>query len=146
MAKAAKNISDLRVKVLPVKERLVKAFANYEKARKNGAINAPRPDITAEQLSSLGQLCVIQNSMKLKCFNLATTKYRKSNEVAAGNEKMKDNKILENFRTNARHIEVILDDVFAMATVFSDAVLPKKAPKKNQNQMQNEPSKTGPTA
>lgn len=94
--------------------------------------------------------------MKLKCFNLATTKYRKSNEVAAGNEKMKDNEILENFRTNARHIEVVLDDVVAMATVFSDAVLPKEAPQKNQNQMQNtlnkenqmknEPSKTGPTA
>lgn len=155
MAKAAKNISDLRVKVLPVKERLVKAFANYEKARKNGAINVKRPDMTAEELSSLGQLCVIQHNMKLKCFNLATTEYSKSEEVAAGNEKMKGNKSLENFRTNAGHIEVILDDVVAMATMFSDAVLPKKAPKKNQNQMQNtlnkenemknEPSKAGPT-
>ena len=111
---------------------------------------------SAAQLSSLGQLCVIQHNMKLKCYDLATTKYSKSKAVAAGNEKMKDNEILENFRTNARHIEVVLDDVVAMATVFSDAVLPKEAPQKNQNQMQNtlnkenemknEPSKTGPTA
>ena len=95
--------------------------------------------------------------MKLKGFNLAKTKYSNSEEVAAWNEKVKNNKSLENFRTNAGHIEVVLDDVYAMATVFSDAAIPKEAPeKKNQNQLQNtlnkenemknEPSKTGPTA
>ena len=133
----------------------MKAFANYEKVRKNGAVNVTRPAMTSEELSSLGQLCVIQHNMKLKGFNLAKTKYSNSEEVAAWNEKVKNNKSLENFRTNAPHIEVVLDDVVSMATMFSDAVIPKKAPKKNQNQMQNtlnkenemknEPSKAGPT-
>ena len=101
----------------------------------------------------------LENSQKLDALVAQTEATKRSWETSvadkqAWNEKVKNNKSLENFRTNAPHIEVVLDDVVSMASVFSDAVLPKKTPKKSEsdaeyldkeNEMKNEPSKTGPT-
>ena len=56
--------------------------------------------------------------------------------VNEANEKLKDSRVLEVFRTKSDHREVILDDVFQMATLYSDSINFQKAPTTNQKQAQ----------
>ena len=137
MAKAAKNISDLRVKALPLKDQLVKDFAQYEKSDVKGVKGKPKHVSTNEEIATICQLCMIQQSMKMKDFDLATTEYTKSNMVNKVNDFLKDSEQLEIFRTKSDCREVTVDDVFQMAALYSSAINVKKAEMANLNQMQN---------
>lgn len=132
MAKAAKNISDLRVKVLPLKEQLMKDFTKYE----NGAKDKPLHVSTNEEIATICQLCMIQHCMKTNDFDLATTKYSKPNTVNKLNDFLKDSKQLDIFRNKTDYREDCLDDVFRMATLYSDAINIKKAEMAEQKQAQ----------
>ena len=137
MAKAAKNISDLRVKVLPLKEQLMKDFTKYEKSHKEGEKDKPLHVSTNEEIATICQLCMIQQSMKMQQFDLATTEYAEPNMVDEANDFLKDSKQLEIFRTKTDHREDFLDDVSRMATLYSGAINIKKAEMTNQKQVQN---------
>ena len=137
MAKAAKNISDLRVKVLPLKEQLMKDFTKYEKSHEEGVKDKPLHVSTNKEIATICQLCMIQQSMKMQNFDLATTEYADSNMVNEANDFLKDSTQLEIFRTKSDYREVALDDVSKMATLYSGAINIKKAEMANQNQMQN---------
>ena len=137
MAKAAKNISDLRIKVLPIKDRLVREHKAYEDACKRGVTNARRPVSSNEEIATIGQLCSIQHHMKLGIFKLEKTPYDHPGRVDQVNNKLKANEHLKNFHTRTGHIEVVLDSVPAMAILFEDARKSiKEGPAKNQNQVQ----------
>ena len=136
MAKAAKNISDLRVKVLPLKEQLMKDFTKYVKSNVEGEKDKPLHVSSNEEISTICQLCVIQQSMKMKQFNLKTTEYAESNMVNEVNDFLKDSTQLEIFRTKSDYREVALDDVSKMATLYSGAINIKKAEMKEQKQAQ----------
>jgi hypothetical protein len=136
MAKAAKNISDLRVKVLPLKEQLMKDFTKYEKSYVEGKKDTPLHVSTNEEIATICQLCMIQHCMKTNDFDLATTKYSKPNTVNKLNDYLKDSKQLDTFRNKTDHREVLLDDVYQMAVLYSDAINLKKEEMTNQNQMQ----------
>lgn len=154
MAKAAKNISDLRVKVLPLKDQLVKDFAQYEKSDVKGVKGKPKHVSNNEEISTICQLCMIQQSMKMRDFNLATTEYSKPNMVNEVNGFLKNSTHLETFRTKSENREDVLDDVYKMAHLYSEAINNEKAllgnqrqvpdPKKEmENQKQTEVSKAG---
>jgi hypothetical protein len=136
MAKAAKNISDLRVKVLPLKEQLMKDFTKYEKSNVEGAKDMPKHVSTNEEISTICQLCMIQQSMKMRVFDLATTEYAEPNMVDEANDFLKDSTKLEIFRTKSDYREVTLDDVSKMATLYSGAINIKKMEMAEQKQTQ----------
>ena len=136
MAKAAKNISDLRVKVLPLKDRLMEEFTKYEKSNVEGKKGKPLHVSTNEEIATICQLCVIQQCMKMGAFDLATTEYAESNMVNEANDFLKDSTQLENFRTKSDYREVALDDVSRMATLYSGAVNIQKAEMTEQKQAQ----------
>ena len=136
MAKAAKNISDLRVKVMPLKEQLMKDFTKYQKSNKEGEKDTPLHVSSNEEISTICQLCVIQQSMKMRIFDLATTEYTESNMVNEVNDFLKDSTQLEIFRTKSDYREVALDDVSKMATLYSGAINIKKAEMTEQKQAQ----------
>ena len=137
MAKAAKNISDLRIKVLPLKDKLMKDFTEYKKSYVEGERDTPKHVSTNEEITTICQLCMIQHSMKIKKFDLATCDYNNPNTVDEINASMRSNKVLEIFRTKTDHREVFLDDVYQMAHLYSEAINLKKAPVANPKQMQN---------
>lgn len=134
IAKAAKNISDLRVKVLPLKERLMKDFTKYKKSNMGGEKDKPLYVSTNEEIATICQLCMIQHSMKMEKFDLATTEYADSNMVNEANDFLKDSKQLEIFRTKTDYREVALDDVSKMATLYSGAINTKTAEMEDQKQ------------
>ena len=137
MAKAAKNISDLRVKVLPLKEQLMKDFTKYEKSYVEGKKDRPLHVSSNQEIATICQLCMIQHCMKMRTFDLATCDYNNPNTVDEINASMRNNKVLDIFRTKTDHREVILDDVFQMATLYSDAIKFEQAPLEKPKQMQN---------
>ena len=137
MAKAAKNISDLRVKVLPLKEKLMKDFTKYQKSHMEGVKDKPLHVSTNEEIATICQLCMIQHSMKMRTFDLATCDYNNPNTVDEINASMRSNKVLDIFRTKTDYREVLLDDVYRMAVLYSDAINLEKAPVANPKQMQN---------
>ena len=136
MAKAAKNISDLRVKVMPLKEQLMKDFTKYQKSNKEGEKDTPLHVSSNEEISTICQLCVIQQSMKMRIFDLATTEYTESNMVNEVNDFLKDSTQLEIFRTKSDYREVTLDDVSKMVTLYSGAINIKKVEMAEQKQAQ----------
>ena len=136
MAKAAKNISDLRVKVLPLKEQLMKDFTKYKKSHVEGVKDTPLHVSSNEEIATICQLCMIQQSMKMNQFDLATTEYAEPNMVDEANDFLKDSKQLEIFRTKSDYREVALDDVSKMATLYSGAINIKKAEMTEQKQAQ----------
>ena len=136
MAKAAKNISDLRVKVLPLKEQLMKDFTKYEKSHVEGVKDKPKHVSTNEEISTICQLCMIQQSMKMRQFNLATTEYAEPNMVDEANDFLKDSTQLEIFRTKSDYREVTLDDISKMVTLYSGAINIKKVEMAEQKQAQ----------
>ena len=79
---------------------------------------------------------MIQQSMKMKKFDLATTEYAESNMVNEVNDFLKDSKQLEIFRTKSDYREVALDDVSKMATLYSGAINIKNAEMTEQKQAQ----------
>jgi hypothetical protein len=136
MAKAAKNISDLRVKVLPLKEQLMKDFTKYQKSHTEGVKDTPLHVSTNEEIATICQLCMIQQSMKMEDFDLATTEYAESNMVNEVNDFLKDSEQLEIFRTKSDYREVTLDDVSKMVTLYSSAINIKKVEMAEQKQAQ----------
>jgi hypothetical protein len=70
-------------------------------------------------------------------FDLATCDYNNPNTVDEINASMRNNKVLDIFRTKTDHREVLLDDVYRMAVLYSDAINLEKAPVANPKQMQN---------
>ena len=137
MAKAAKNISDLRVKALPLKEQLMKDFTKYKKSHVEGVRDKPLYVSTNEEITTICQLCMIQHGMKTNDFDLAKTVYSKPNMVNELNAELKNSRVLEVFRTKSDHREVILDDVFQMAMLYSDAIKFEQEPLEKPKQMQN---------
>ena len=136
MAKAAKNISDLRVKVLPLKEQLMKDFTKYQKSNLEGVKDTPLCVSSNEEISTICQLCMIQQSMKMQQFDLATTEYAEPNMVDEANDFLKDSTQLEIFRTKSDYREVALDDVSKMATLYTGAINIKKMEMAEQKQAQ----------
>ena len=136
MAKAAKNISDLRVKVLPLKEQLMKDFTKYQKSNKEGEKDKPLHVSSNEEIATICQLCMIQQSMKMRQFNLATTEYAEPNMVDEANAFLKDSTQLEIFRTKSAYREIALDDVSRMANLYSGAINIKNAEMTEQKQAQ----------
>ena len=134
MAKAAKNISALRVKVLPLKDQLMKDFTEYEKSNMEGVKGKPKHVSTNEEIATICQLCMIQHSMKMRKFDLATTEYKESNMVNEVNDFLNDSSHLETFRTKSDCREVVVDDVFQMASLYSNAINYEKAQMKDQKQ------------
>jgi hypothetical protein len=158
IAKAARNINDLRAKAMPLKEKLMKDFAQYEVSGIKGVKGKPVHVSSNQEISTICQLCMIQHGMKDGDFNLATTEYKNSNMVNKNNDFMNDNEILDNFRLKRTDRETVLDDVVEMSNLYTRAINLKSSQLENQKNAlniknapdkQNEPNKeqnakTGP--
>ena len=141
---------------MPLKEQLMKDFTKYQKSNKEGEKDKLLHVSSNEEISTICQLCVIQQSMKMRIFNLATTEYTESNMVDEANAFLKDSTQLEIFRTKSDYREVTLDDVSKMVTLYSGAIDIKKLEMAEQKQAQivadkqneiqkEEPKLVGPT-
>lgn len=156
IAKAARNISNLRVKAVPLKEDMVKEFSIYNKSaetkakereNKNVELAGDRP-VYYRSNPEVAMVCIIssiETAMVNKEFNLADTQYSNSKVINESIKAMEESAVLDNFRTNDLQRHLKLNDPVEMTLLYKEAILDnqrKAEMKKNdpnlEKQMQNQ--------
>ena len=137
IARAAKNISDLRLDALKHQKQLASAFSMS--GDKEGGYTSSN-----EVVCTICQACCIEMSMKQKQFDLETTEYADPQTVKKINEDMDRSPVLEDFRRDPKRATKILDPS-KMAKVYGQAAAAKNNPAQNkenvpsiQNEKKNE--------
>ena len=156
MAKAAKNISDLRLDALDTKNAMESQIDLYVTKVINGKeMTVPVSLRSNEEMALIGQACNIEVLMNFQQFDLATTNYSDPKTVQESIRNLSNSDELTAFRCGTDR-KAVLDDPVKMQALFNKAVdsfekqrnLQQKQPvaeKALDNQIQ-EAAKQGPMA